>query len=177
VEKIALIAAMCKENQVIGVGNQLPPWNAPGDLKRFKALTEGGVVVMGRSTFQSIGKPLKGRYNVVLSEFMPDDEPGIHVARTVLESMKIAGKIVEKTGCKPEIMIIGGSKVYKAFMPFATKIYLTEIYEAHEGDTFFPAFGSEEGWSITSLEEHEPTHCFVTYERSVKMTTLASYTA
>jgi dihydrofolate reductase len=126
---VSLIAAV-SENGVIGVDNKLP-WYIPDDLKRFKKLTSGNVVIMGRKTYDSIGKPLPNRMNIVISRNKDLVIPGC----LVVDSMV---KAIRKAGTEDNIFIIGGGEIYNQGMVFAERIYLTKIHQEVEGDTTFP---------------------------------------
>ncbi len=128
---ISLIAAIDRR-RVIGLGNAMP-WHLPADLKHFRALTIGKPVVMGRRTYQSLGKPLGGRDNIVLSRDPEFSAAGAVVAGSVEAAIRAAGDVAE-------LMVIGGATVYAAFLERADKMYLTEIDASVEGDTFFPEF-------------------------------------
>ncbi|MBE8167902.1 MAG: type 3 dihydrofolate reductase [Shewanella sp.] len=127
--QIAMIAAMTI-NRVIGKDNKMP-WHLPEDLKHFKAMTMSKPIVMGRKTFESIGRPLPGRQNIVISR-QPDYAPdGV----SVVSSFEAAKELVSTCD---ELVIIGGGQLYEALLPQADKLYLTEINIDVEGDTFFP---------------------------------------
>ena len=132
---LALIAAVAR-NGVIGRENGLP-WRVAGDLKHFKVITTGKPVLMGRKTYRSIGRPLPGRFMVVLSRdptFRPD---GIAVARTLAEALERADAIGHDKGTS-EIMVAGGGTLYAALIGEARRLYLTEVDLAPGGDTVFP---------------------------------------
>lgn len=158
---VSLIAAL-DENRVIGDGNKLPAWEAPGDLKRFKSLTEGKVVVMGRKTFESLGKPLPRRLNLVVSTTM-EPAPGVHVARNLDEAIRQADVLGRQFNFGEEIMVIGGAQIYEQALPFASKLYLTLVQGIHPGDIFFPSLNEKE-WELT-LREDLPTHSYLVFER------------
>ncbi|MBJ6727818.1 dihydrofolate reductase [Geomesophilobacter sediminis] len=125
---ISMIAAM-SENRVIGSGGKLP-WNIPADMARFKALTMGHVVVMGRKTFESIGHPLPGRTNIVLSR-----------SKTAIEGCVVAGSLEEAINAadgEEELFILGGANVFREALPLAHRIYLTIVHQNLDGDVFFP---------------------------------------
>ena len=126
---ISLIAAMDKNN-LIGDGNKIP-WIIPGELKRFKEVTMGKPIVMGRKTHESIGRVLIGRENIVLSLNKSFNKKGIKVYNS-LEN------VIEDYIKFPEIMIIGGSEIYNLAMPFAHKLYITHIDKIFNGDAWFP---------------------------------------
>ena len=141
---ISLIVA-ASENNVIGVKGDLP-WRLSADLKRFKELTMGKPIVMGRKTYESIGRPLPGRHNIVITR------QGDYVAEgcTVVPSTQAA---IDAAGDVEEVMIIGGSHIYDAFLPYADRIYLTRVHTSLEGDAFLPDLGDE--WVETASESHE----------------------
>jgi len=153
--KIALVVAMSK-NRVIGVNNSLP-WRLPSDLKRFKALTTGKVIIMGRRTFESIGlKPLPERMNFVitkneeLANKFVFEQPNLFVFTALLPALSYAAQI-ERTS--EEIMVIGGSTLYKECLPLANRIYLTTVGVECAGDTFFPEEFDRDNWQCKSSEE------------------------
>lgn len=128
---ITLIAAMSK-NRVIGINNQLP-WKLPEDLKRFKNLTTGNVVLMGRKTYESIGRPLPNRTNVVITRDTSFKAEGVLVYNNLHEVLPIFNRI----------FVIGGSEIYNQLIKVADEIELTLIDKEFEGDAFFPEIGNE----------------------------------
>lgn len=160
--KISLIAALSR-NQVIGRNNALP-WYLPADLARFKRITLGKPIIMGRKTFESIGKPLPGRHNIVISRNLDWAALGV----TVVHGLDDA---IEAAGDAPEAMVIGGANIYYQFMPRADWLYFTVVHtRIEDGDAFFPAYNRRE-WRLV-LEEHHPadTHnptpySFMTWQR------------
>jgi dihydrofolate reductase len=126
---VTLVAAVA-ENGVIGSGNRMP-WHLPADLKRFKALTMGKPVLMGRKTFEAIGKPLPGRRNLVLTRAAELRVSGIEVVHGVEQAL---GTCAEAD----ELMVIGGAEVYRLFLPLARRMHLTRVHAAVVGDTRFP---------------------------------------
>jgi len=129
--KLSLIVAMSR-NRVIGSDNRLP-WHLSADLKRFKAITMGKPILMGRKTHESIGRPLPGRKNIVLTADPNYRAPGCVVVHSLEEAMRA----VEGS---EELMIIGGSSLYQRFLPRADRLYITLIDQEFSGDTFFPEF-------------------------------------
>src|SRR5262245_12112760 len=121
------------ENRVIGAGNKIP-WHLPEDFKWFKKMTTGQVIVMGRKTFESIGKPLPNRTTIVLSR-SPLKIPGV---RMVVDLKELCSLDVELDG--REVFICGGAQVYEQALPLCSDLYLTLVKRNAEGDTFFPAF-------------------------------------
>jgi dihydrofolate reductase len=157
---ISIIAAVA-DNNVIGGNNKLL-WHLPADLKRFKQLTLGHPVIMGRKTFESIGKPLPGRENVVITRNPNFKAEGITIVRSLDEVLKkFSGQ---------DVFIIGGAEIYAQSMSLADKIFLTRIYQLFEGDSFFPAI-DERIWKVKREEMHEPDeknpyrYAFIDYER------------
>jgi dihydrofolate reductase len=144
--KISLIVAMAS-NRAIGLNNKMP-WHLSADLKRFKKITMGSPILMGRKTFESIGRPLPGRMNIVLTRnpaYAPEGCTVVHDLDTAIW-----------TGCREhrEIFVIGGADLYEALLPRAETIYLTEINKAFPGDTFFPELDIGE-WSEADREDVE----------------------
>src|SRR5687768_6483697 len=136
-----LVAAA--ENGVIGKDNKLP-WHLPDDLKYFKNLTWGLPILMGRKTFDSIGKPLPGRKSIVITR----QKSWKHECVEVVHSVKEAIKKATAYGAK-EIFVIGGAEIFKTALPEADRIYLTRIHEHFDGDVFFPELNSSE-WQLAT---------------------------
>lgn len=159
--RVSLIVAMA-QNGVIGRGNALP-WHLPEDLKRFKATTMGKPMLMGRKTFESIGRALPGRLNLVLTRDRGWSAPGVSVVHSVEEALARAGQA-------EELMVIGGAEIYRLVMPFARRIYLTHVQADVPGDTFFPAFDPTQ-WVDVQWDAHPADErnsypvTFVTLER------------
>ncbi|MBL0565153.1 type 3 dihydrofolate reductase [Aeromonas veronii] len=144
--KISMIAAMAHD-RVIGKDNQMP-WHLPADLAHFKRVTLGKPVLMGRKTFESIGRPLPGRRNLVISRNPGYQAEGIEVVGSVEAALALlAGSSVE------ELMVIGGGHLYAEMLPSADCLYLTQIDLAVEGDTRFPAFDDGQ-WQRIECESH-----------------------
>lgn len=153
---VSLIVAVSR-NGVIGKDNKLP-WHLPEDLKRFKALTMGHPILMGRKTFESIGKPLPGRTNIVITH-QKDFAGGTLTAASLDDALKITEK-------EEEVFVIGGAQIFKHALPAADKLYLTLIDREVEGDTFFRWAPSE--WQEVSREDFLTAplpHSFITYKR------------
>jgi dihydrofolate reductase len=164
---ITLVVAV-SSNGVIGREGDLP-WRLSTDLKRFKALTLGRPVVMGRKTFQSIGKPLPGRENVVVTRDPGFSAEGVHVARSVDEALDLAERLARRDGAG-EIAVIGGGQIYAQTLPRATVLHVTHVEKALDGDTTFPPIDPDT-WQ-SGDEEHVPegpkdsySTRFVTYRR------------
>ncbi|HEX4046045.1 MAG TPA: dihydrofolate reductase [Gammaproteobacteria bacterium] len=161
---IAAIVAMA-ENRVIGHHNQLP-WRLPADLKHFKTLTMGCPVLMGRKTYASIGRPLPGRLNVVITRDPAFKAEGCVVVTSLIDAIKRASLAQEvKT-----IFIIGGAEIYQQALPLLQRIYLTVIHHLFDGDAFFPELDKGE-WQEAACERHAADeqnpydYSFVTLER------------
>jgi dihydrofolate reductase len=161
---VSLIVAMAK-NRVIGINNTLP-WHLPADLKHFRTLTMGHHIVMGRKTYESIGKPLPGRTSVVVTRNPAYSAPGV-IAVNSLEAA------ISACGNDNEIFVIGGAELYLQAITLADRIYLTEIDADIQGDAHFPEFNRDE-WHEISREtgfQNEPQpleYHFVTYQRNVR---------
>lgn len=160
--RLALVAALAT-NGVIGRGGALP-WHLPDDLRHFKAVTLGKPVLMGRRTFESIGRPLPGRRNLVLSTGPSIAVPGIETVRNLQEALQRCAD------CE-EVCVIGGAVLYAAALPLAQVLYLTRVHADVEGDVHFPAVRWEE-WRESARSEHpaDERHAhamtFVTLERT-----------
>ena len=159
---ITIIAAVA-QNGVIGKKGALPWPKMPADFKHFRSLSIGKPVVMGRKTFASLGKPLAGRINIILSQDKNLRLPGCKVIHSVEETLAtVKGD--------EEVMIIGGASTYKQFLPLADRMYLTIIQADFEGDTFFPEYHPEE-WEETERVNHRADkenpypYSFITLER------------
>jgi dihydrofolate reductase len=142
---ISIIVAMA-DNRVIGGNNKLL-WRLPADLKRFKALTMGHPVIMGRKTYESIGKPLTGRENVIVTRHVEFNVSGITVVNSLNEALQ---KFKDR-----DVFIIGGAEIYTQSLPLADRIYLTRIYHSFDGDAFFPVIDEKE-WKTEKTESHHP---------------------
>ncbi|NNN48893.1 type 3 dihydrofolate reductase [Vibrio sp. 2-2(8)] len=141
---ISMIAAMA-DNRIIGKDNQMP-WHLPADFAWFKRCTLGKPVIMGRKTYESIGRPLPGRHNIVISRDASLAIDGVSIVSSIEEAIEVAGHV-------DEVMIIGGGSIYQACMPQANKLYLTFIDLNIEGDTQFPEWGGE--WQEVHREMYQ----------------------
>ncbi|MCS0672117.1 dihydrofolate reductase [Cytobacillus firmus] len=141
---ISLMWAM-DQNRVIGKDNKLP-WHLPEDLKFFKRTTMGHPIAMGRKTWDSIGRPLPGRENIVITRNKSFSCKGCTVVNTVEELLKYSGVKED------EIFVIGGAEIFKAILPAADRLYLTMIYDQFAGDTYFPELDMSE-WDLLSREK------------------------
>ncbi len=147
--KLTLIAAVA-ENGVIGYRNALP-WRVPADLRYFKSATLGKPILMGRRTWDSIGRPLPGRTNIVLTRDPGWARDGVLSATTMTAAIELA---VGATSPAPEeLMVIGGEEIYRIAEPVAARMLLTEIHARPEGDAFFPTFDTGH-WERVSCEPH-----------------------
>ncbi len=135
-------------NRVIGHLNKMP-WHIPNELAYFKEKTMGKAMIMGRNTFESIGRPLPGRLNIVITRNESYQPEGVTVVHSLQEAISIA-----KTFHK-EVMIIGGEQIFKDALPLADQLYVTVIESEFEGDTFFPPYESE--WTLSSKSEEMVT--------------------
>ncbi|MGQ4556150.1 dihydrofolate reductase [Halobellus sp. GM3] len=162
---LVLIAAV-SENGVIGRDGGMP-WHFPADLRHFKRTTVGHPVIVGRKTYQTVieglGEPFPGRTTVVLSSQSLDLPAGAVLANSVEEAIEVAAADANDRGVETAY-VAGGGRVYEQFLPFATRMVLTEIHESYEGDTRFPEWDESE-WTETGRERHSAFD-FVTYERS-----------
>ncbi len=163
---ISFIVAMDR-NRVIGKDNQLP-WHLPADLKFFKKTTMGHPIVMGRKTHESIGKPLPGRENIIVTRNERYESEGCTVIHSVKELLRLAAENKEE-----ELFVIGGAELFRTIFPFADRLYITHIDHEFEGDTFFPD-DHESDWKLISSEkgikdEKNPYEYFYNiYERKEK---------
>jgi dihydrofolate reductase len=158
VRPLGLIAAVAR-NGVIGRGNALP-WHVPEDLKHFRQVTTGHAILMGRRTHESIGRPLPGRRNIVVSR-QPDLRiEGCEVAPSLEAAIGLA-----RQGGDEMPMVIGGAAVYRDALPHATRLYLTEIDRDVEGDVFFPSFDRDAFDEVERRPGGTPDVSFVTLER------------
>jgi dihydrofolate reductase len=158
---ISIIVAVA-QNGVIGAGNRLP-WHLPDDLKRFKALSMAKPIVMGRRTFDSIGKPLPGRTNIVVSR-----QPGLAIEGTIVTPSLDAA--LAAAGAVPEVVVIGGAEIFRQVLPRTAVVHLTRVHAQVAGDVVFPELDPGK-WRETALEHHaaderhQYAFTFVTLER------------
>jgi dihydrofolate reductase len=146
--RIAMIAAM-GSNRVIGNGNRLP-WHLPADLRRFKALTVGHTLIMGRRTYDSIGRPLPWRKIVVITRQPDWHREGVEVVHSLDEALQS----VRRDGTDDEVFIAGGGEIFEQALPVAERIYLTRIEAPFPGDAHFPQLDPQD-WRIVEQEHHE----------------------
>ncbi len=162
---LCMIAAL-GENRVIGVDNQLP-WHLSEDLQHFKRMTLGKPVIMGRKTWDSIGRPLPGRLNIVISRQTDLQLSGAEVFADLPAALRRARDWAKLEDAE-EIMLIGGAQLYREALPLAERLYLTHVALAPEGDAFFPELDNH--WHCTSSVEHparedKPAFAFQTWQR------------
>lgn len=158
--KISIIAAISKEKRALGVQNRLL-WKIEGDLPRFKKLTTGHPIIMGRKTYESIGRPLPNRINIVITRNPDFKAEGVLIASSIEEALSMAKEKEEQ-----EIFIIGGGEIYKQGFPFANRLYLTIVEDEPEADVFFPDYSDFK--KIIEKEDHlesNPPFSYITLER------------
>lgn len=157
---ISLLVAASR-NGVIGTNNRLP-WRLPADLKRFKQLTLGHPIIMGRKTFESIGKPLPGRSNIVITRQKEFSACGAKTASSLEEALQMCEK-------EKETFVIGGAQIFEQALPYANRIYLTKIDADLPGDAYFPEL--DQSWRIVEKDPHPADsknpypYVFLTLER------------
>lgn len=158
---LSIIVAL-SDNHVIGTGNQLP-WRLSADLKRVKALTMGHHLIMGRKTFESIGRPLPGRTNVIITRNGGYSHDGCVIAGSLQQALEIAAE-------DSEAFVFGGGEIFRDALPLVDRIYLTKVHCTIEGDTFFPALNPNEWKEVERQdfkadEKNEHDYSFVTLVR------------
>jgi len=146
--RLSILVAMAK-NRVIGKNNALP-WHLPADLKHFKALTMGHPVIMGRKTYESIGRLLPGRTNIIVTRQKAYQVAGAITVNSIDDALKVCQAGVDGNN---EVFLIGGAELYRQTLERCNRIYITEIQQDFDGDTFFPAFNLEE-WKEITREKH-----------------------
>ena len=159
----ALIVARA-DNGVIGVDNQLP-WNLPSDLKYFKQVTMGKPVVMGRKTFESIGRPLPGRTNVVITRNADWSEPGVRIVGSLADALKLATAQADLDGAD-EVVVIGGATLYREAIDQVDRMYVTQVHASPDGDAFFEA-PDQEKFARILVEDHAGDDASPAYSHEV----------
>jgi dihydrofolate reductase len=144
---IVSIVVAIAENNAIGKDNQLL-WHLPADLKHFKQITTGHTIIMGRKTYDSIGKPLPNRRNIVMTRTSGLQIPGVEVTANMEEALALCA-------AEEEVFIIGGAEIYKSTMDTTNRIYLTRVQQSYEADAFFPEIDFNL-WNETEIEKHLP---------------------
>ncbi|MFT6916239.1 MAG: dihydrofolate reductase [Motiliproteus sp.] len=166
--RLALMVAQA-ENRVIGINNTLP-WYLPEDLKYFKAVTLGKVIIMGRKTYESIGRPLPGRTNIVVSRDRDYSLEGVTLVHSLPQALEEARRVSELKGAT-EALVIGGAELYAQALPYARRLYLTQVHHSVEGDTFFPELDNAQ-WQQVSRQDFDAVapnphaYSFITLDRS-----------
>ncbi|WP_342328753.1 dihydrofolate reductase [Pedobacter sp. FW305-3-2-15-E-R2A2] len=159
---ILSIVVAIAENNAIGKDNQLL-WHLPADLKHFKDITSGHTIIMGRKTYDSIGRPLPNRRNIVITRNAELNLPGTEVTNSLEEALRLCA-------AEEEVFIIGGAELYKHALEATDRIYLTRVHHTYDADTFFPEIAPGT-WNETSIENHQPdeknglAYTFSTLER------------
>nr|WP_121273499.1 dihydrofolate reductase [Pedobacter schmidteae] len=143
---VSLVVAIA-ENNAIGKDNQLL-WHLPADLKHFKQITTGHTIIMGRKTYDSIGRPLPNRRNIVISRTAGLQIPGVEVTGSIADALALCAE-------ETEVFIIGGAEIYKSSMALTDRIYLTRVHQSYAADAFFPEIDANL-WEETDIEKHLP---------------------
>lgn len=158
---ISIVVAI-SSNHAIGKNNQLL-WHLPADLKHFKSITTGNTIIMGRKTYDSIGKPLPNRRNIIITRQHDLEIPGVEVVNSIDEAISLCEN-------ENEVFIIGGAEIYKSALQLTDRIYLTTVHHTFDADAFFPELNPED-WITTSEIYHQPdeknafSYTFSTLER------------
>jgi dihydrofolate reductase len=165
---MSLVVAMTA-NRVIGQNNTIP-WRLPEDLKFFKRITMGKPIIMGRNTYESIGKPLPGRDNIVITRNPDYQVDGVHVVSSVQDAVELAGQLTAPD-LEAEMMVIGGQQIFELTLPIADRIYLTELHTKIPGDVFFPDIPRDQWQEIArenrpATPENPFTYSFLILERT-----------
>ena len=147
---ISSLVVAVAENRVIGRNNQLP-WRIPEDLKFFKRATMGKPIIMGRRTYESIGKPLPGRTNIVVTRSADYEAEGVKVVNSLTKAMMLSKEVGEEQWVG-EVAIIGGAEIFRESLDFADRIYLTEVHAEVEGDVYFPEY-DKSAWEEVSRQD------------------------
>ncbi len=167
--KLAIIVAQ-STNRVIGIDNALP-WKLPKDLQYFKQVTMGKPVIMGRKTYQSIGRPLPDRSNIVITRDAAYNPAGVQVVNSLDEALELAKVVCDKDGVS-EAMVIGGAQIYQQAMPMVDTLYITEVNAVIEGDAFFPSvdyslYAEQSRQDCVADDSNPYSYSFVTYKKIV----------
>ena len=162
---ISLVVAAAKNNGIGKDGKM--PWHLPNDMKHFKNVTWGLPVIMGRKTYESLGKPLPGRTNIIITRQQYQAAEGVFVVHDIKEAMAAAAETDAK-----EAFVIGGGEIYRQTLPVTQRIYLTRVHTTIEGDTYFPEI-SESEWNLlsqldfTADEKHAYAYSFQVWQRKM----------
>lgn len=160
--RVTMVAAVA-ENGVIGADRNIP-WHLPADFAHFKATTLGHVLVMGRTTYEGIGRPLPGRVTIVLTRDATWSDDGVHVAASVPAALELADELLADQPPEKQVMVGGGAAVYAAAMPYADEQVISEIPLSPDGDTRYPDFGRDR-WREASRDPRDG-FTIVTWERT-----------
>ncbi len=166
--KLSIVVAKA-DNRVIGADNGLP-WHLPEDLKRFKEVTMGHPMIMGRLTYESIGRPLPGRKTIVVSSQKLSLPSEVSVVQTLAQAEAL-GEVEAQKLDVDEVMIVGGAKIYSQYLPRVARLYVTEVHTCAEGDAVFPEL-SERYWVESDRQRYSSDsvegldYSFVTYDRN-----------
>ena len=169
---LSLIVALAR-NHTIGIDNKLP-WYLPNDLKYFKQVTMGKTIIMGRKTYESIGKPLPGRTNIVITRQSQYQPPNANDSVKVVASLEAARELADNLALingQHEALIIGGAEIYTQALDLVDRMYLTEVHADVDGDAFFPEFDRRQ-WQAVAREDFRAEggnpydYSFVVYERA-----------
>jgi len=144
--RLSIVVAM-DSNRLIGKDNGLP-WHLPADLAFFKKLTTGNTILMGRKTFDSIGRPLPNRCNIIITRNADIEIAGCEVVNSIEKALSLVQS-------ETEVMVIGGAKLYQQILPIADRLYITQVEGEFDGDTYFPHY-DEDDWLEVSCESHQP---------------------
>ena len=159
--RLSIVVAM-DSNRLIGKDNGLP-WHLPADLAFFKKLTTGNTILMGRKTFDSIGRPLPNRCNIIITRNADIEIAGCEVVNSIEKALSLVQS-------ETEVMVIGGAKLYQQILPIADRLYITQVEGEFDGDTYFPHY-DEDDWLEVSCESHQPdeinkhAYHFITFKR------------
>ena len=159
--RLSIVVAM-DSNRLIGKDNGLP-WHLPADLAFFKKLTTGNTILMGRKTFDSIGRPLPNRRNIVITRNADIEITDCEVVNSIEKALSLVQS-------ETEVMVIGGAKLYQQILPIADRLYITQIEGEFDGDAYFPSYNEAE-WSQISIDSREPDennhhkYHFITFDR------------
>ena len=169
IRPVIVIVAAVAENNVIGNLGELP-WRLRGDLKNFRRVTMGKPIIMGRKTFESLGKPLDGRTNIVVSRNLGLEHDNVQVAYNLVEATRLARIDARKRGVE-EICVIGGGEIYREMVPRAVRLYITRVHANPQGDTQFPEIDFEQ-WkeihreNVERAEGDSADATFIIYEQN-----------
>lgn len=159
----AIIAAIAK-NGVIGANGGIP-WDIPEDRAYFRRLTMGGAVIMGRNTYESIGRPLPGRLNIMVSHNREYRGAMLRTAGSLAAAIAMAERGLRRRGMKCNVFLCGGNAVYREGMAFADRLYITELYDEYEGDVYFPEIDREQFRLVSCDDRPELRLRFCIYEK------------